>query len=58
MLAVRETLSYLLTCNKIIGICAAFIGAILLSLLVVFCIVAYGEQQEYEERTMDSRPIK
>ncbi len=54
MLAIRETISYSLTRNEIIGICAAFIGAILLILLIIFCIVGYGEQQEYEERTTDN----
>ncbi len=58
MLAVRETISYSSTRNEIIGICAAFIGAILLFLLVLFCTVGYGEQQEYKERTTDTRPIK
>lgn len=49
MLAIQETLSYTLTRNELIRIFAAFIGAILLTLLVVFCIVGYGEQQEYKE---------
>ncbi len=57
MLAIWEALSYSLTWNEIIGICAAFIGAILLSLLVIFCIVGYRDQREYEEQTTDNRPI-
>ncbi len=57
MLAVRETISYSSTRNKIIRICAAFIGAILLFLFIIFSIVGYGNQRKYEERTTDNRPI-
>ncbi len=58
MLAIQETISYTSTWNEIIGICAAFIGAIVLFLIILFCIVGYGDQREYEERTMDNRPIE
>ncbi len=58
MPAIRETISYLSTRNEIIEICAAFIGAILLFLTVLFCTVGYGEQKEYKEQTTDNRPVK
>ncbi len=58
MLAVEETISYSNSWNKIIGITAAFIGAILITLLVILVILWYGEQTEYKEQTTDSWPIE
>ncbi len=48
MLAIRETLSYTATRNELIGTFAAFIGAILLAVLIGFCIVAYRESTNPE----------